>query len=179
MPSYEEVTQRAGSLRAMTGLTAQEFTALLPPFEHALAAYMQDRTIDGQPRTSRRYTPYDNSPLPTMADKLLFILTYLKQNPIQEIQGQLFGMSQSNANKWIHLLHAVLNHALAHQELLPARTADDLAVWLAAERTKVVPTPPLFGMMALSGQSTARPIQRNSKNTTVARKSATRSKTSL
>jgi hypothetical protein len=34
----------------MTGLTEQEFTALLSPFEHALAAYMQDRTIDGQPR---------------------------------------------------------------------------------------------------------------------------------
>ena len=77
----------------MTGLTEQEFTALLPHFEHALAAYLQDRTIDGQPRTSRRYSSYDNSPLPTMADKLLFILTYLKQNPIQEVQGQLFGMS--------------------------------------------------------------------------------------
>jgi hypothetical protein len=178
MPSYEEVTQRAGSLRAMTGLTEQEFQALLPHFEHALAAYRQDRTIDGQPRTSRRYSPYDNCPLPMMADKLLFILTYLKQNPIQEVQGQLFGMSQSNANKWIHLLHAVLNHALASQELLPARTADDLAVWLAAERTKGVAASPLFGMMVRSDQSTARPIQRNSKNTTAARKSATRSKTS-
>ena len=77
MPSYEEVTQRAGSLRAMTGLTAQEFTALLPPFEHALAAYLQDRTIDGQPRTSRRYSPYDHGPLPTMADTRLFMLTYV------------------------------------------------------------------------------------------------------
>jgi hypothetical protein len=45
MPSYEEVTQRAGSLRAMTGLTEQEFTALLPPFEHALGAYLRDRAI--------------------------------------------------------------------------------------------------------------------------------------
>ena len=178
MPSYEDVTQRAGSLRAMTGLTEPEFTALLPHFEHALAAYLQDRTIDGQPRPSRRYSSYDNCPLPTMADKLLFILTYLKQNPIQEIQGQLFGMSQSNANQWIHLLHTVLNQALAHQELLPARTADDLAVWLEAERTKGGPTSPLVGMMALSDQSTARPLQRTSKNTTVARKSATRSKTS-
>jgi hypothetical protein len=62
MPRYEEVTQRAGSVRAMTGLTEPEFTALLPHFEHALAAYLQDRTIDGQPRTSRRYRSYDNSP---------------------------------------------------------------------------------------------------------------------
>ena len=75
MPSYEDVTQRAGSLQAMTGLTPQEFEALLPHFEHALAAYLQDRTIDGQPRTSRRYRPHDNGPLPTIADTLLCILT--------------------------------------------------------------------------------------------------------
>jgi truncated hemoglobin YjbI len=111
MPSHEHVTQRAGSVRAMTGLTEQEFTALLPHFEHALAAYLQDRTIDGQPRTSRRYRTYETCLLPTMADKLLFILTYVKQHPIQDMQGQLFGMSQSNANKWIHLLHVVLNQA--------------------------------------------------------------------
>ena len=49
MPSYEEVTQRAGSLRSMTGLTEAEFTALLPHFAQALVASMQDRTIDGQP----------------------------------------------------------------------------------------------------------------------------------
>ena len=111
MPSYEEVTQRVGSLRSMTGLTEAEFTALLPHFEQAFVIYMRDRSIDGQPRTSRRYSTYENCPLPTMADKLLFILSYLKHNPIQEMQGQLFGMSQSNANKWIHLLHPVLNQA--------------------------------------------------------------------
>ena len=127
MPLYEEVTQRAGSLRSLTGLTEMEVQALLPYFEQAFEAYMGHRTIDGHPRTSRRYSTYATCPLPTMADKLLFILTYLKQNPIQELQGQLFGMSQSNANKWIHLLHPVLNQALADQELLPARTADDLA----------------------------------------------------
>jgi hypothetical protein len=177
MPSYEEVTQRAGSLKAMTGFTAQEFTALLPLFEHALAAYLQDHTIDGQPRTSRRYSTYDNCPLPTIADKLLFILTYVKQKPIQEVQGQLFGMSQSNANKWIHLLQTVLNQALAHQERLPARNADDVAVMRAAKQTVGVPLPPLLGMMVLSDRSIAQPIQRNNKNTTAARKRVTRSKT--
>jgi hypothetical protein len=178
MPSYEEVTQRAGSLRAMTGLTQQEFLALLPHFEHAFLAYMQEHTIDGQPRTSRRYSTYDTSPLPTMADKLLFILTYLKQNPIQEVQGQLFGMSQANANKWIHLLHTVLNRALAHQDLLPARTADELATLLVTKQTQQVPTSPLFGMMVLSDPSTAHEIPRTSRSITVARRKATRSKTS-
>jgi Helix-turn-helix of DDE superfamily endonuclease len=178
MPSYEDVIQRAGSLRTMTGLTEPEFTALLPHFEHALAAYLQDRTIDGQPRTSRRYSTYNTCPLPTIADKLLFILTYVKQNPIQEVQGQLFGMAQSNATKWIHLLHSVLNQALAHQDLLPARNADELAAMFAAKRTAGVPCSPLFGMMVLNGQSTVQPIPRTKKITTAARRNAIRSKTS-
>jgi hypothetical protein len=178
MPSYEEVTQRAGSLQAMTGFTTPAFEALLPHFEHALVAYRQDRTLDGQPRTSRRYTTYDNGPLPTTADKQLFILTYVQQNPIQAVPGQRFGMSQANANKWIHLLHAALNQALARQELLPARHADDLAVVLAAKRTAGAPQPPLLGLMARSDQSTAPPIPRPRRTTTAVRRSATRSRTS-
>jgi hypothetical protein len=178
MPNYEEVTQRAGSLRSMTGLTEAEFMALLPHFEHAFVVYLQDRTIDGHPRTSRRYTTYGTCPLATMADKLLFILTYVKQNPIQEVQGQLFGMSQSNANKWIHLLHPVLNQALADQELLPARTADDLAAMLTTPPTEVSAPSALFFMMGLNGPSSVRKTRRSSKNITVARRNATRSKTS-
>jgi Helix-turn-helix of DDE superfamily endonuclease len=178
MPSYEEVTQRAGSLRALTGLTDAEFQALLPHFEQAFVTHMQDRTSDGHPRTSRRYSTYDTCPLPTLADKLLFILTYLKQNPIQEVQGQLFGLSQANANKWMHLLHPGLNQALADQELLPARTAAEFAAMFEAHPADGGPTTPLCGMMALNGRSTARPIPKSNKSITVARRSVTRSKTS-
>ena len=178
MPSYEEVTQRAGSLRSMTGFTKVEFTALLPHFEQALVTSMQDRTVDGQPRTSRRYTTYDTCPLLTLADKRLFILTYLKQNPSQEVQGQLFGMSQSNANTWIHLLHPVLNQALANQELLPARTADELATRLTTPPTEAPSPSPLFFMRGPNDPSSVRKTLKISKSMTVARRHATRSKTS-
>jgi hypothetical protein len=178
LPSDEEVTQRAGSLRALTGLTDAAFQALLPPFEQAFATYMQGRTIDGHPRTSRRYRTYDPCPLPPLADKLLFILTYLKQHPIQEVQGQLWGMSQANANTWIHLLHAVWNQALGDQELLPARTATAFAAMFETRAAKGKSTAPLFGMMALNVRSTARPIPKSNKNITVARRRVTRSKTS-
>jgi DDE superfamily endonuclease len=60
-----------------------------------------------------------------MADQLLFLLTYLKQPPIQEVQGQLFGLSHSHTHQWMHLLPTVLNQTFAHQDLLPARTADE------------------------------------------------------
>jgi len=142
MPSDETVIQRAGSLRTMTGFTAPELTVLLPPFEQALAAYLQDRTSDGHPRTSRRDSTYTTCPVPTIADKLLFMLTSVKQTPIQAGQGQLFGMAQSHAKKWIHLLHPVLNQALAHQDLLPARNADAWAAMFAAQRTEGAQGPP-------------------------------------
>jgi hypothetical protein len=124
MPSDEEVGQRAGSLRAMTGFTHQAFTALLPHVEHASLASMADRTSAGQPRTSRRDRTDETSPLPTMADTLRFMLTSVQQHPIHAGQGPLFGRSQAHAHTWSHLLHPVLNQARAPQEWLPARTAD-------------------------------------------------------
>ena len=64
-------------------------------------------------------------------------------------------MSQSNANKWIHLLHPVLNQALADQERLPARTADDLAAMSdnVADRR-------LCSRLPFFHEGTERPIQR-------------------
>ena len=178
MPSDEEVTQRAGSLRSLTGLADAEFHALLPHFEQALVTDRHDRTIDGQPRTRRRYSTYGTCPLPTLAAKLLFILTYVKQHPIQEGQGQLLGMSQSHANQGIHLLHPVLNHALADQELLPARTADALVAMRATQPTEGPSTAPLFGMMEPTARFNAHKIPRNRKRMTAARRSATRAKIS-
>ena len=125
MPSDEEVTPRAGSVCSMTGFTAQAFAALLPPLEHAFMAYRHAHTLDGQARTVRRDKTDDTCPCPTIADKLLCILPYVQQHPIQQVPGQLFGLSHSHANTWSHLLHPVLNQALAPHERLPARTAAD------------------------------------------------------
>ena len=65
------------------------------------------------------------------------------------------GCRQSNANKWIHLLHPVLNQALADQELLPARTADELAAMLQTHATDGSSTHPPF-----LHDGTERPIHR-------------------
>jgi hypothetical protein len=95
----------------LTGLTAAEFPAWLPYFEQAFVTSRHDRTIDRQPRTSRRDRTYGTGPLPTIADTLRFMLTYVKQHPLQEGQGQRFERSQSHAHTWIHVLHPVLNQA--------------------------------------------------------------------
>ena len=67
-----------------------------------------------------------------MEDKLLFILVSLKQAPTQDVQGALFGMYQPEAHRWIHLLHGVVNQALAAAHELPARPQ---AAWQATEPT--------------------------------------------
>ncbi len=87
---------------------------------------MEETTITGHFRWNRRHTTYRQSPLPTAADKLFFILVYLKQAPTQEVHGTMFGLSQSNTNKWIHAIYPALYRALVAQNLIPARTADAL-----------------------------------------------------
>ena len=153
MYKYRSIIENPEKLRSMTGLTADEFHALVPIFHTAFEAYMKRRTIDGHVRYCRRYVSYANSPLPTTEDKVLFILTYLKQNPTQVMHGHLFQMSQSNVSKWVHLLYGALNDALARQNLLPVRTANELVRRLHEEPSHEEPShatkvPPFLSITA-------------------------------
>ena len=56
-----------------------------------------------------------------MEDKLVFILFYLRFYPIQVVLAFLFGMSQAQANEWIHRLTPILNQALGYEQVLPSR----------------------------------------------------------
>ena len=123
MLRYQDLADNEAQLLALTSLTRAEFAHLVPYFASTFADALHARTVEGLDRIGRAHSSYRNSPLPTIADKLLFILVYLKQYPTQTVQGQLFGISQSNANKWIHLLHPVLNDALAAAGQLPKRSA--------------------------------------------------------
>ena len=121
MLRYREIATDERRVLSLTSLTPKEFTDLVPLFTTSFYEYLDEQTIEGYERVGRRYVPYRTSPLPTMEDKLLFILVYLKQAPTQEVQGSLFGMRQSKANMWIHLLHPVLNRALAQKGDIPKR----------------------------------------------------------
>lgn len=151
MPKFDSILQNERRLRAFTGLDSATFTDFLSQFTLAMERYLDHTTLDGYVREGERAITYANSPLPTPADRLLFILTYLKQNAIQEVHGQLFGMSQPNVSKWVRLLLDILTAALASQSLLPSRTAAELAAHLQAETVLRDPeAPPFFAMMALN-----------------------------
>jgi hypothetical protein len=51
----------------------------------------------------------------------LFILTYLQTYRLQVVQGRLFGMDQSKANQWIHVLLVVLQAILRTLGDAPSR----------------------------------------------------------
>jgi hypothetical protein len=126
MTSYARLSQRPKQFHALTGYMLEEFHALLPAFVTSFLAYVREYTLEGKERQKRRYTTYQNSPLLTMEDKLLFILMYLRKATTQDIFGEVFDMPQPVVNKWVHILHPCLNQALATLGEIPARTPEAL-----------------------------------------------------
>jgi DDE superfamily endonuclease len=124
---FTDLQTRPLEVLDLTSLTLDEFRRLVPAFEAAFQAHMAKWRFDGQPRTTRRYTTYRNCPLPTPEDRLLFILPYLKTYPLQVVQGRLFGMDQSQANQWIHVLLVVLQATLRTLGDAPSRSVQALA----------------------------------------------------
>jgi hypothetical protein len=176
----------------LTSLTVDEFQQLVPSFEAAFQPYMAEWRLDGRPRTARRYTTYQNCPLPTPEDRLLFILVYLKTYPLQVVQGRLFGMGQSKAHQWIHVLLVVLQTTLRVLGDAPTRSVRELATRVgvaeAGAAALVVPTEgsppadppaaapasPLLARMAPNGALGVPRIRLSRRAIIAARKDATR-----
>src|SRR5512139_4345438 len=126
MLTYETLKTKPKELLALTGLARREFDELLPVFAQALqAAEAQARPV----RRKRQRAPGGGRKpsLRTVEDKLLFALVYTKTYPLQVVQGQLFGMSQSSATEWIHFLLSVLATALDELGVMPDREGAQVA----------------------------------------------------
>src|ERR671922_2225980 len=170
---FTDLQSRPMEFLDFTSVTLDEFQQLVPPFEAAFQSRMAVWRMDGKPRTARQFAVYQNCPLPTPEDRLLFILAYVKTYSLQVVQGRLFGMGQSKANQWIHVLLPALLAALRALGDAPARSLSALAQRLgiseadaatvvtpqAEEATPVVaiptaaPAAPLLPMTAPSGAS--------------------------
>ena len=145
---YADLVRKPTDVLDMTSLTIDEFQALLPDFEQAFQAHMAQWRLDGKPRIARRYTTYANCPLPTPEDRLLFILVYLKTNPLQVAHGLMFGLPQGKANQWIHVLLPVLRNAFRTLGDAPSRSLEELRKRLALDSTLFDQlSAPLFVMM--------------------------------
>jgi hypothetical protein len=118
---YEEWQKRKERFVAMTGYTIERFNALLPCFKEAHDEYLSGYRMNGKPRSGlRRYVMYGNAPLPCMEERLAFILSYLKLNPVQEAHADLFGIEQKQCYGLVHALEKILRRALELCDCVPA-----------------------------------------------------------
>jgi hypothetical protein len=190
---FADLQSRPTEFLDFTSVTLDEFQQLVPPFEAAFQAHMTAWRLDGKPRTARRFSVYQTCPIPTPEDRLLFILAYVKTYSLQVVQGRLFGMGQSKANQWIHVLLPALLAALRTLSDAPARSLTALAQRLGvseADAATVVaplaeepaplgavsvaaPASPLLPMTGRNGASSAPKTLLNRKRVIAVRKETT------
>lgn len=122
---FKEASSKRISFLALTGLEVTEFNKLKLFFEQAFLHRMKMFTIEGKERGNRSFTDYENASLPTIEDKLLFVLVFVKQNLTQEVMAFMFGMSQSKVHEWLETLIPVLKQSLFLSKDLPGKTKEE------------------------------------------------------
>ena len=118
-------------MKALTGVSQAKFDFLLLAFSHVYQETQQQRYEEGVKvgKRSRKPGAGIKGKLPTMADKLLFVLYYYKTYPTFDVLGAQFDMVRSKANEKLHKLSPILYDTLVELDLMPYRefgTPEDL-----------------------------------------------------
>lgn len=103
--------------KALTGLRISEFEALLPTFGACLIAHRYQL----KPIRKRKMGAGQKGSLPTAADKLAFILMYLKIYPTYDVMGFLTDRERGKCCESVQFLLPVLEMALGRKQALPKR----------------------------------------------------------
>ena len=110
-------------MRALTGLSQAQFSQLLPTFSEVYQAKRQaeyEQAVQGGER-QRQPGGGRKSKLPTMADKLLFILYYYKTYPTFDVLGTQFKLARSKAHTQVYRLSPLLHTTLVQLGMMPPR----------------------------------------------------------
>ena len=120
--NYQKLRNRPAQFQSVTSLTVEEFDYLLSSFSDKWRNYYKVYTIEGKRRKSPLSNPLKNTKtLPTVSDKLFFILVYLKNYSLQQKTGADFDFSQSQTSKWVKTLRPLLAASLNTLKLMPVR----------------------------------------------------------
>ena len=111
---------------SLTSLKAEEFLELLPHFDLLWQRYHAQYDLQGKPRRIEKSKEHDSMSLKGSIMKLLFVLIYLKNNPLQSYHGMVFNMSQGKVSQWLNVLLPLLEESLCRARLLPDRTPGHL-----------------------------------------------------
>jgi hypothetical protein len=132
MMNFETIRTRPRVFQQLTGFTVEAFEALLAAFIRAYHDDLHERDHERPTPRQRRQGGGRKGALPTLADKLVFLLFYFRHYPTQETLAFLFDFSQGQACQWIHRLTPIVNRALGSELQLPARQPAELHEVLAS-----------------------------------------------
>lgn len=118
-------------MRGLTGVTQAQFEILLETFTTCYVQWQEQSYHEGLAKGKRKRRPGGGrkGALPTMKDKLLFLLYYLKVYPTFDVLGTQFNMARSKAHENVYKLAPILHQSLVHLEMMPKRgfaTPNDL-----------------------------------------------------
>ncbi len=82
---YDKIRKNLKQFLSLTGFSLSEFEAFSPTFKHHWDEYHSHFTLKGKARIRVSYGR-KSSQLPFIRDKLLFILSYMKNNPFPKQQ---------------------------------------------------------------------------------------------
>ena len=125
MQNYQDLKNNQKQFLAVTGLKLEVFEQLLTFFDSTWDDYISHFTVVGAERRRPKKDRRDGV-FPDAATMLIFILSYLKNNPLQETHASAFSMNQPQANLWIHLLKRILKDTLHKANCLPCRDVESL-----------------------------------------------------
>jgi hypothetical protein len=124
MLNYNSLQNNERVFLSTTSVTVLEFQILLIAFAEAFAETAH-RTVTNEARF-RKKGGGQHGKLPSLEAKLLFILSYTKNYPLQTYHGLQFGLSQPNTCRQIYALLPKLKRALEILGCKPERSAEDL-----------------------------------------------------
>ncbi|GAB3506820.1 helix-turn-helix domain-containing protein [Emticicia fontis] len=113
-------------ISAHIGLNKLEFETLAKEFNQVVETHFIHFTIEGKIR-QRQSKSRKNSVFVEWSDLLLFILVYLKTNPLQIVFATSFGLTQPKSSMWLKLASNFLLETLAKGNVLPERKSERIA----------------------------------------------------
>lgn len=125
MVNYRTLRTNELQFIAITGLKIASFDILFSFYETSWNEYISHYTTDGEVRR-RPPKPRKDRAFPDVESMLVFILSYLKNNPLQQTHAAMFGLTQPQANLWIHLTREILLTCLKDADCLPCRDIESL-----------------------------------------------------
>lgn len=121
-------------MRALTGVSTEKLELLETAFATAFAEekdkIYQQQVKDGQ--RQRKPGAGQKGKLPTIREKLIFVLYYLKVYPTFDVFGAQFGMARSKACENLHFLYPILGQALISLGVFPHRKFETVEEFRAA-----------------------------------------------